>query len=288
MPGAKHRSVCLSFVRSTVVLWVFLLGGIAAATARTIHVEYGETYQEDTLVLKLNTDSPEFVEGDTAYLPSGVVLEVRSMFQQLPPDGWSYAGIMAHQVSSREIGYRPCSTFTYLVYVPGIGTGATVGNPDTIWEEARAFPDSLYMLDYHGSEDDTFFTKWCMSERDTSYLPNWQAIIYLRGSDSRHLKLQALGVPEDSLAYAYWWSTAFRIRWAVDSAGNGLFRHDVSGVESSGRSQPPPRAAHGPRLGVELFDLHGARVAEYGPAGRRRASGVVVTQSGAAAACRVW
>ncbi len=279
----------LPCVRCVVVVSVFLLSAVPTATAGTIHVQYGNTYQEDTLALRIVPESPDHGEGDSALLPSGATLSPMSSPQLLPPNGYPFfAGISVFDVTSWQVGYKPCTTFSYWYDGPAIGASVTIGNPDTVWEDAVGFPDSLHALDYsYRSPVDTFYNKWCMSQRDTSYIPNWQAIIYLRGSDSRHMKLQALGVPEDSLAYAYWWSTAFRIRWAVDSAGNGLFKHDVSAVESPGRPHLPARAAHGSGPGVELFDLCGARVARYGPAGRGCGVRVVVTRSSAAAACHI-
>jgi hypothetical protein len=107
------------------------------------------------------------------------------------------------------------------------------GDPDTVWNDAVRFPDSLHSLDsviYRSvTSADTLRCKYVFSYGPglSPYnmfgtVPNFNAIIYLQCTNGVKMKLQIYGLSE-TLLYGNPTLSSYRLRWAVDSLGNGKF-----------------------------------------------------------------
>lgn len=180
-----------------------------------------------------------------------------------------------------------------------------VGNTDTVWSAATNMPDTLFGLDSigypFGSSLGKAPGKWCFynycpgtnSSHPYCYsvpLENHTAIMYVRTGDSRGLKVQVSDFERDSVDPGYpalgggTRISEFRVRWAVDSAGNGLFKHEGAAVRPA-LSNPGAggSAVRGspmaPFVSRPYFDLRGRPMA-------LPSSGVYITSEGRAVMMR--
>ncbi len=118
---------------------------------------------------------------------------------------------------------------------------------DTLWNEAMQFPDSCAGFDsvmiFEGDLPDTLIPigySWSRSFFGKSYpsfyvhnfgpSDSYSAIFYIKTENSTHLKLQVDDYTIDSSTTSMWGKNKhlgnYHFRWAADSSGNGVFKHD--------------------------------------------------------------
>jgi len=225
-------------------------------------------YLEGTVAARRGTIEDYYaahIWNDTVVLSVGYSFEAAIYPVLIPENGGFWEAVMATDTLHVRGGFR-ANPNLYYTGGPSCCYGhSTLGNPDTVWDEATAFPDSLAPLD---SIDQTGYWrptsgKWysvCFSPI-CGYVSDWNAIFYIECPGPRHLKLQVAGRSSD---------TVF-VRWAVDSAGNGLFRTAPVAVK-----QPSVRTvqAAGSPANQQVFDLRGGLLTS------RHRSGVAVRRNG--------
>jgi hypothetical protein len=112
------------------------------------------------------------------------------------------------------------------------------GNPDTVWNDAVRFPAVLHELDSvrgSGPQQKNLGCKYIYVNTVMAVpvwvsepLPNYNAIIYVTSHDGRNMKLQVYGIGYENhtlsgTGYSFPSLISYKIRWAVDSLGNGKF-----------------------------------------------------------------
>ncbi len=123
----------------------------------------------------------------------------------------------------------------------------TSGNPDTIWNNALSFPDSMLLvdsiMDYYGISGTSWLFmamgKWLFDNcgpdpDDRCYWihmnENYNSIMYVLCNDNRKMKLQIDRCKKKEFSVhlkcneAKYWIDSVHILWAADSAGNGIFK----------------------------------------------------------------
>jgi hypothetical protein len=185
-------------------------------------------------------------------------------------DDYSRTGMVLIDTSTVDsAGYRRCGQVvqrdtTYGTY--------TSGSPDTNWTSTPAIPDSLLPLDsfctycwlypiqpplgntgrWFGYSDSYFNPptdiSWCLTP------PGHNTIMYARCSSGRTMKLQVDSMVVRDLGEGNTRCSTYRIRWAVDSAGNGLFGTSPTAVRET---RLPAREALGTSLRLRQYDIRG-------------------------------
>jgi hypothetical protein len=165
--------------------------------------------------------------------------------------------------SFKNIGYRLNININKKVFFSPNST-KTIGNPDTNWNIALNFPDSLIFLDsiiLNISSDSAYnyrgIGKWCFgnSGPDIDFgcygggpYENYNAIMYVTCNNNQKMKLQIDKVHQ--AAVKTWPANhpcgpvnyqidSIHILWAADSMGNGIFKHPPVGVMEQGRPKIP-------------------------------------------------
>lgn len=121
---------------------------------------------------------------------------------------------------------------------------ATINNPDTIWNEAMHFPDSLapcdtFVYGLYGSRDDVICSKArCIYKIYSTYVDNYtyhtkneegyNSILYVRDLNNVHLKIQiyVFKTVEKQNMNTDTFPDTIKVLWAADSCGNGIFKHE--------------------------------------------------------------
>ncbi|MBD3239806.1 MAG: hypothetical protein GF331_04420 [Chitinivibrionales bacterium] len=238
---------------------------------------------------------------DSIHFPGVATALLQSRTSIIPEDCTLYGYVSFDTTLPSSLGYRHDSSIALSEFWSWSAHGY-IGNPDTVWEDATAFPDSLHVLDLL-TVDVYARGKYCyLNNLPTlcsqphlwsAYInPNLPAIIYMRGSNDRSVKMQiAECVVESSLVHADTGLhlskevTKVLIRWAADSAGNGVFKHENAAIHFP-RSAPPVAGSACHQSGVQplssrpYFDLRGRPVARGG-------AGVYLTPEGCAVLLRM-
>jgi hypothetical protein len=226
-------------------------------SAGQVFVNADTAYVEGTVAARRGTIEDYYaahIWNDTVVLSVGYSFEAAIYPVLIPENGGFWEAVMATDTVHVRGGFR-ANPNLYYTGGPSCCYGhSTLGNPDTVWDEATAFPDSLAQLD---SIDETGYWrptsgKWFWIYHNAipplpsgGYYPgSWNAIFYIECPGPRHLKLQVAGRSSD---------TVF-VRWAVDSAGNGLFRVSPTPVRETRLSA---REARGPSSCLRQYDIRG-------------------------------
>jgi hypothetical protein len=271
----------LLHIRPLALAAVLALAALPASATNTL-VDAHAPYSSGVVPLAVN---------DTASFTSGIAL-LGALFcgYRCDEDRFSYAvGYKGVPYGSIGFGWAPGVTRPrYCVGMPGIA-----GSPDSVWGAAGAAPDSILPIDtlYRSCVciaiiGDTSYRsglilrEWVCTDimlppPNLSYwLPDWNIITYAHCPDSSHMAFQfaydtVLGGPTGQV-----------VRWAVDSAGNGLFKTGATPTAAPraqrASSAAPARTPSAPAL----FDLRGRRVRGALPPG-------IYAQTSAAGAVRL-
>ena len=213
--------------RFAVVAWLGLLA--TGASARDTLIDAGTPYSNGVVAIEY-LDTVSFTTGIRLWSATicAVACDERSV-DVVGFLGVSFSGAGMRSTPGAEPG-RGCF-FNGIAYSP---------TPDTTWCTARMYPDSLVLLD---TVDGGFFQsapllrwpelvikewlcRWvgCAPVCE-GLVPDWSFITYARCPDSSRMAFQfandtVVGGPSGRV-----------VRWAVDSAGNGLFRTGVTAAK---------------------------------------------------------
>lgn len=213
---------------------------------------------------------------DTLLLGTGPALR-RLWFKSAIPEEYRGYGAIAPVTESCSVAVFAWSPEIVTETLLG-SVNVTVGGGDSVWDGANHYPDTAVAIDttvgdcltLQGCFPDGIRrpAKWvcgfgagpfsgCVRE----FAPGWNKIFYVTGLDSRHYKFQACSI-EVHVTDTCWgrepW--AVHLRWAADSAGNGLFR-DATPVRE--RTTVAPRTALAGEY-RSAFDILGRRLAGSG------------------------
>jgi hypothetical protein len=179
-----------------------------------------------------------------------------------------------------------------MVTVLGTGGRYTTGSDDTVWGASASYPDSLRAMDTlvcrSGAGGDTAVRmpgRWCFTNFScfeycivagfaaAEVEPQYNTVMYARSTNGRTMELQVGSYRIDTTSFtppAFTRIGAFLLRWAADSAGNGLYLHDGTAAE---RTPPAVRALRvNMHADTRSFSLMGQRLHARSLPGAARAS----------------
>ncbi len=121
----------------------------------------------------------------------------------------------------------------------------TLGNNDTIWNNAMSFPDSCFPIDtffydIHDPAPTPFQAKAIYYIREeymfewgpfTDITENMNVIVYIQASNNTYMKIQIYDMiireeQQGPQQKTYTYPDTITLLWAADSCGNGIFKHD--------------------------------------------------------------
>jgi hypothetical protein len=217
------------------LLFVALFICSSAFAASNTLVTITKPYDNGAVDLKADASN------DTITFSNGVKLLNYYPINGIPETHLSTGAIVILDTIHTKAGYKYSSSiktdsvsngfaqFHKTVYFLG-------GNPDTVWNNAVRFPDSFHVLDstivQGNSQRNSCKYIFVNGPTDkpvsvNSPLPNYGAIIYLTSHNGQNMKLQVYDLAYDTvkLSAAVWYLSlsSYKLRWAVDSLGNGKF-----------------------------------------------------------------
>ena len=186
---------------------------------------------------------------DTTSFSSGIRITVMELNQMITRNYLAYGGLVfIDTLSSVNYKFHESLEKVYEQWDPSnLGQGMftiTINNPDTKWNDALHFPDSLAPCDtfiriVDFNPDNPIFTKarciyrtwWYIGEEinKTSNMPNYNGIIYVKPNNNMHMKMQISEfqiLEKEGMNGTNYYPDTIKLLWAVDSAGNGMFKHD--------------------------------------------------------------
>jgi len=213
----------------------------------------------------------------------GLLLRFRWGSGIIPEDLGSYGIVLVARDSVDSSGYRREDGMTRSV---GQVATLTVGSSDTLWTSSRVLPDTLLDLDsviwwaVGPATGDTSLGgpgKWFahtnvfyfppINPMQCEQVPGHNTVMYARCKRGRAMKFQVDSLIVLDAGSGYTRCGMFRVRWAVDSAGNGLFRENPTAVEQPRPRAVQPNVSHSPR---RAYDIRG-RALEPAVTGASRA-----------------
>lgn len=214
-------------------------------------------------------------EALSASFSCGLRVVLTSVGSVIPEQGDGYGILLVHRDSCDSMGY---SGGTRVDSLPGLHYTYTIDNPDTVWDNALSLPDSLFGLDTfdtqillaipslypsYGARGRCFAVRhvptyppgtpvWC------SEVPDHNTIIYARCNSGRCVKLQVdttvVPQPNGNCGLVH-------VRWAADSAGNGLFRAVPTGARHPALCRTTQAAA---TAKSRMYDIRGRALPTQG------------------------
>lgn len=229
---------CLLFV----VLFIFSRAFAASNTLVTIIKPY------DNGSVDVTTN-----QFDTISFSNGTRIWIGFPPDMIPESHLTMGGIVFLDSTHTKIGYKYADSI-HRDSITGMNLmyNNTVffldGNPDTVWNDAVRFPTVLHVLDsvrddgpqqkYLGCKYIFVNTVMAVPVWVSEPLPNYSAIVYVTSHDGQNMKLQIYGIGYENhtlpgTGYSFPSLISYKIRWAVDSLGNGKF--DISTRASGAR-----------------------------------------------------
>jgi hypothetical protein len=265
--NAGHRqglSALAARVESAARAVSFVLALLQCAVrAGHVFVNAEAPYSEGIVAARIGTIEDIYAAhtcNDTVEVSVGYSFEAATYPVMIPENGGFWDAIMATDTVHARAGLR-WSPYLRDYGGPCCYGHGTMGCPDTVWEQATAFPDTLAPLD---SIDETGYWRptsgkwfWVSVSQpwplpsSSGYTSNWNSVLYIECPGPWYLKLQVAGRSSD---------TVF-VRWAVDSAGNGLFRVSPTPVRET---RLPAREALGTSLPLRQYDIRGRVLSSTG------------------------
>jgi len=200
---------------------------------------------------------------DTVHFSNGLVVTPAWYHSTIPEEWYPWWGaLMVLYDSCDSTGLRPQSSLIRQQIHPGNPrVTQTLAIADTIWDSSLRYPDSLWLLDSLRPSGSYVYAvgKWCFMAADTTIArPGWNGLFYVKALDGTRMKLQVHGHEVDTPASLQPAVRSLRLRWAVDSAGNGVFMPPLA---THGHRAPTPALLRGPgrRLAGWTYDLFGRR-----------------------------
>ena len=219
-------------------LYVLLLISSSAFASNNTLVTIAKSYDNGAVDLKADASN------DTITFSNGIKLLNYYPTIGIPETHLSTGAIVILDTTHSKAGYKYSSLIKTDSITNGFAQfGKTAyflgGNPDTVWNEAVRFPDSFHIMDsiitQFNSQKESCKYIWGNGPTDkpvsiSGPLPNYNALIYLTSQNGQDMKLQVYDLAYDTvkLSAAVWYLSlsSYKLRWAVDSLGNGKF--DIS------------------------------------------------------------
>jgi hypothetical protein len=180
---------------------------------------------------------------DTISFSNGTRIWIGFPFDMIPESHLTMGGIVFLDSTHTKIGYK---------YADSIHRDSMTGmnlmfnntvyfldaNPDTVWNDAVRFPAKLHELDSvrgSGSQQNYLGCKYIYVNTVMAVpvwvsepLPNYNSIVYVTSHDGQNMKLQVYGIGYENhtlpgTGYSFPSVISYKLRWAVDSLGNGKF-----------------------------------------------------------------
>jgi hypothetical protein len=228
-------------------LFVALFISSSAFAASNTLVIITKPYDNGSVDLKADASN------DTVTFSNGVKLLNYYPINGIPETHLSTGAIVLFDTLHTKAGYKYSSLIEPDSFTNGLVQFGKVvyflgGNPDTFWNSAIKFPDSLHRMDSMMFYSQAFPAgKYLYCKRiyvtDLQIMPyggrlielaNYNALFYVTCQNGQNMKIQVYGTEYDTtihtLGGGFTYSNislkGYKLRWAVDSLGNGKF--DIS------------------------------------------------------------
>jgi hypothetical protein len=272
--------VFLFLVFSVFSTEIFINTGIPYASGK-LTIDHEHDYMDDNLWYR---DTIVFSGG------SKVTFMDLNAYPLKPPDSYDnwygFNGGIVFPDTLSAIGYRHSDSLNKygLGHSPREGEFSfTTGNPDIIWDKALSYPDSLVPCDTfayvcYGTGSQIYLIKakhlydfggWetihGLESMSTSRAENFNSLVYIKTLQNTHIKLQISDLTIHS-SPNFTSLSKLTFRWAVDSLGNGLFKHDPVNIKQNPfKSQDIKLNTMRNIKRIDVYDLLGRKISTLPP-----------------------
>jgi hypothetical protein len=232
---AQHRALWLC------VLATSPIPSLAQPFGSFVYVDATTPYAEGYVSIDKRILYGTGTDEDTVAFSYGDTVAATTYYDDFSLAGTNRAYLLFLGQASGQASYRWTAGWVPEQH-PGWPLCGYANNPDSVWENATQYPDSSLPVDTLPEPKEVGICCYAYCQYldgcgGTLVKPNVGSIVYFHAAFGVHAKLQvAHVVVETTGVYVVPVSgdtcpmvvpRRLEIRWAVDSAGNGLFKHEV-------------------------------------------------------------